>query len=63
MFGKWHTNGSVDFRPVAAYIRKVRTASGAIVVKARTAMRRKSERACFHNSDALRENNDYAASA
>jgi len=31
--GKWHTKGSVDFRPVAAYIRKVRTASGATAVQ------------------------------
>ena len=33
MFGKWHTNSSVDSRPVAAYIRKVRTASGATAVQ------------------------------
>lgn len=33
MFGEWHTKSSVDFRPGAAYIRKVRTASGATAVQ------------------------------
>ena len=32
-FAKWHTNQSVDSTPVAAYIRKVRTASGATAVQ------------------------------